>query len=462
LGEENKISKYINNMLRDKKIKLNPSDYIKLFNIKECILQMHHLEIGLRRQLHKLGFPDIELIYIDGQHYIKKDDLANYRFNNGKIRQIIKKLRVELKKYQRYFLALKKKDFSKSSLNKLTENFQQFIRAVERPFILIDIPVYCEAYFESKVLDKLKNAGMSPEEFNILSTPLYTSYFKRRYLDLIKVRRGLMTRVQFKSKWQWSNMALFYYLSFDDDFIQKQLKDITDPVKELGEIKMKSNHERKNFYATFKKLTPSLQDDAKLMQELIAIRDYRIEVFLRGCFSALNLLKILSQKMGLTYNQFINLTFKEIICKNIPLNLNMRLKGYAIIGENIYTGKELKKLWHLFNKKADLKVVTGTPASKGIVRGRVRIILKGEDAHKLQKGEVLITEQTTPDYLASIRYAAAIVTNIGGLTCHAAVISREFNIPSVVGTSNATQVFKDGDLVEVNANHGWVRKIKQA
>jgi len=64
--------------------------------------------------------------------------------------------------------------------------------------------------------------------------------------------------------------------------------------------------------------------------------------------------------------------------------------------------------------------------------------------------------------LASIRYAAAIVTNIGGLTCHAAVISREFNIPSVVGTSNATQVFKDGDLVEVNANHGWVRKIKQA
>jgi len=128
--------KYINNMARDKKIKLNPSDYIKLFNIKECVLQMHHLEIGLRRQSHKFGYPDIELIYIAGQHYIKKDDLANYRFNNGQIRQAIKKLRVALKKYQQYFLVLKKKNFSKLSLNQLTKNFQQYIQTLNtEPFV---------------------------------------------------------------------------------------------------------------------------------------------------------------------------------------------------------------------------------------------------------------------------------------------------------------------------------------
>ena len=450
--------KYINNMARDKKIKLNPSDYIKLFNIKECVLQMHHLEIGLRRQSHKFGYPDIELIYIAGQHYIKKDDLANYRFNNGQIRQAIKKLRVALKKYQQYFLVLKKKNFSKLSLNQLTKNFQQYIQTLERPFVLIDIPVYCEAYFESKVLDKLEDAGMGPEEFNILSTPLHASYFKRRHLDLIKVKRSRMTKVQFKDRWQWSNMALFYYLPFDDNFIQQQLQEIVDPAKELKELKTKSHLERKSFYAIYAKLTQSLRDDAKLMQELIAIRDYRIEVFLRGCFCALSLFKALSQKMGLTYDQFINLTFKEIVDKKIPDDLDARLQGYAIIGKNIYTGKELEKLWRLFNKKPKLNQVTGTPASKGIVRGRVRIILKGEDAHKLQKGEVLIAEQTTPDYLASIKKAAAIITNIGGLTCHAAIVSREFNIPAVVGTGNATLVFKDGDLVEVNANHGWVRK----
>ena len=67
---------------------------------------------------------------------------------------------------------------------------------------------------------------------------------------------------------------------------------------------------------------------------------------------------------------------------------------------------------------------------------------------------------TRPDYIAGMKKAAAIVTNEGGITCHAAIVSRELGIPCIIGTKIATQVFKDGDLVEVNANHGWVRKIK--
>ena len=66
---------------------------------------------------------------------------------------------------------------------------------------------------------------------------------------------------------------------------------------------------------------------------------------------------------------------------------------------------------------------------------------------------------TRPDYIIGIKKAAAIVTNEGGITCHAAIVSRELGIPCIIGTKIATEVFKDGDLVEVNANHGVVKKI---
>ena len=66
---------------------------------------------------------------------------------------------------------------------------------------------------------------------------------------------------------------------------------------------------------------------------------------------------------------------------------------------------------------------------------------------------------TRPELVPAMKKAAAIVTDEGGLTSHAAIVSRELGIPCVVGTKISTKIFKDGDLVEVNANHGSVRKI---
>ena len=66
---------------------------------------------------------------------------------------------------------------------------------------------------------------------------------------------------------------------------------------------------------------------------------------------------------------------------------------------------------------------------------------------------------TTPDYVMAMEKSAAIITNDGGLTCHAAIISREMGIPCIVGTNMATKALKDGDLVEVDANKGVVRKL---
>ncbi len=101
----------------------------------------------------------------------------------------------------------------------------------------------------------------------------------------------------------------------------------------------------------------------------------------------------------------------------------------------------------------------GFAASLGKAYGRVKVVMSNEDAKKVEKGDVLVIPMTRPEHVPYMKLASAIVTDDGGITCHAAIVSRELGKPCVIGTKIATQIFKDGDMVEVNANHGIVRKI---
>ncbi len=110
-------------------------------------------------------------------------------------------------------------------------------------------------------------------------------------------------------------------------------------------------------------------------------------------------------------------------------------------------------------------ILHGTVACKGTARGRVITFRFDESDHHLEKmdtmeaGQIIVTEQTHPNILTAIDKAAAIVTDEGGMLCHAAIVSRERRIPCVIGTRFATANLKDGDLVEVNAIEGWVRRL---
>ena len=78
----------------------------------------------------------------------------------------------------------------------------------------------------------------------------------------------------------------------------------------------------------------------------------------------------------------------------------------------------------------------------------------------MNKGDILVTRMTTPPpIMAGIKNAGAIITDEGGITCHAAIISREFGIPALIGTQIATQILKDNDLVEINFDKGSAQKI---
>ena len=101
-------------------------------------------------------------------------------------------------------------------------------------------------------------------------------------------------------------------------------------------------------------------------------------------------------------------------------------------------------------------ILQGLPASHGVVTGKVEIISGLEELGKVQAGEILVTKMTNPEYVPAMKRAGAIVTDEGGMTSHAAIVSREMGIPCIVGTINATEKLKDGDIITVDATKGAV------
>lgn len=129
--------------------------------------------------------------------------------------------------------------------------------------------------------------------------------------------------------------------------------------------------------------------------------------------------------------------------------------------ESSLVGKDATEF---IKKHEELNEVTecdlrGMPASLGNARGKVFICRSLEEINNFEEGCVLVTSMTRPEYLPAMKKACAIVTDEGGITCHAAIVSRELKIPCIIGTKNATKTLKNGMLVEVKANHGIVRVL---
>ena len=103
----------------------------------------------------------------------------------------------------------------------------------------------------------------------------------------------------------------------------------------------------------------------------------------------------------------------------------------------------------------------GFSANKGVVRGIVKVVMNSSEFHKIHPGDILVTAMTSVDFVPVMEKAGAFVTNEGGVTSHASIVSREMNKPCIIGTKIATQVLKDGDEVEVNADEGIVKILRR-
>ena len=122
--------------------------------------------------------------------------------------------------------------------------------------------------------------------------------------------------------------------------------------------------------------------------------------------------------------------------------------------------KDIDSIESFWNKNTGIKEVKGNIAFKGKVKGKVNIISDFKNIGNFKEGDILVTGMTDPNFVPLMEKAGAIVTDAGGILCHASIVSRELKKPCIVGTQIATRVFKTGDIVEVDANKGIVKKIK--
>ena len=185
------------------------------------------------------------------------------------------------------------------------------------------------------------------------------------------------------------------------------------------------------------------------------------DIFIKSCLNALGVKR-----------EFFNLVLPEEF-PNVPAEKILRERSKGMISID---GKQNKtiSLEHFARENSNynfegleyshkiIDEIRGQIGNKGIVKGRVVIVKNYRQADNVKQGDVIVSPMTTPDFLQAMKKASAFVTNEGGIICHAAIVAREMKKPCIMGTKIATQVLKDGDLVEVDADKGIVRIIERA
>lgn len=184
------------------------------------------------------------------------------------------------------------------------------------------------------------------------------------------------------------------------------------------------------------------------------------------------LLSEIAKRLKLTRYQVQSMVKEEVKLALVNGKYNKkkiaeRLKHCAMYDEKgfekIFLGSMEKKIRGTVNDFVDKTVneFSGQTAQPGFASGAVKIIIRAKDMAKMNKGDILVSIATDPDMVPAMKKAAAIITEQGGITAHAAIVSRELGTPCIIGTKVATKVLKDGDIVEVDANNGIVRKLSK-
>jgi phosphohistidine swiveling domain-containing protein len=208
-------------------------------------------------------------------------------------------------------------------------------------------------------------------------------------------------------------------------------------------------------------------EETKGMLELIGKKRLETHALWQYAFATANILfDVIAEKIGTDVKNIPQCLSKElqtwllegeVFPKEI---LEKRQKGYQFQ----YNGNSFKVTYDIAPEVAHTEsFVRGITGYKGSVKGPVVVIHNSfegiSNMKKITEGCILVTENTNPDIVPYLGKVKAIVVEETGLLSHAAIVSREFNIPCVIGTKIATKIFKDGDIVEVDANKGIVRKI---
>lgn len=257
-----------------------------------------------------------------------------------------------------------------------------------------------------------------------------------------------------------------------EDLKKKSAKELKKELNHLANIE-KSAEQKKSSLLKRKpvdKLTKQLLDIISL---ITPFHDRRKEIFMRSIYTADSAREEIAKRFGYTREELSVFEVGEIkklesggkLDKDYSHELTKTGLFYANTKNNTWKyiiGKEAEE----FAKKelsldlSNISELKGAIASLGKAQGKVKIINGIKDMAKMEQGDILVTSVTRPEFVSIMKRAAAIITDEGGVTCHAAIVSRELGIPCIIGTKIASSVLKDGDLVDVDANNGIVRIIR--
>ncbi len=280
--------------------------------------------------------------------------------------------------------------------------------------------------------------------------------------------------------WNWMNRQLVLSVQKDPDFLKKVEQNVLDKISFIRPIfeaeRELSLEKLKRFIREFwgaypwveamwflYRLSPqelgadnsNIKKIRVLTEKLSAGTDVVMRKSLANAFPALG-----------EFSGMIRLS--EIESGKIPAlsELKKRDAGYFVVDSDFFVGLSKTDFEKRFGIELEKIVVSnefseikGNVACQGQAVGRVRRIMGHKEIGLMQSGEVLVSPMTMPDFLPAMKKAIAIVTDEGGLMSHAAIVARELGIPCIVGTRLATKAFKDGDLIEVDATNGVVKKV---
>jgi phosphohistidine swiveling domain-containing protein len=437
-------------------------------------------------------FNDFDELWDRGKEFVSK--LILDKKNKKKTLALWKRRIAELEKVHK---EIDKTNISKLSDDKLMNLFNKFTKAyfgMWSPGMIAE-PVNFGA--EKMMREELEKV-FSEKEINdfliVLCATTKLSFYAGEEISLLKIAKQMKKhrkeilegrydfkdnkRLQQHSKkyfWMLNNYYETRYLdeyyfggiikkSFEENInLDKRIKEIEDHVKESR--KKKKELIKKHKLSRYIALLSDIVDEFMLFQ------DERKKYNLMG----MHYLDVIIAEIGRRHGigvQDMKYLFPEEIEKFSKKadELKRIIKDRKELCVVVYDNNSYKILdrkpaqehyeWLFRVDIKDSDEINGVIASKGHAKGRVCLMFSVREVSRMKKGDVLVTTMTSPEFVVAMKKASAIVTDQGGLTSHAAIVSRELKIPCVIGTKIATKIFKDGDIIEVDANKGIVKKVK--
>lgn len=297
----------------------------------------------------------------------------------------------------------------------------------------------------------------------ILATPEELSFYQQEELQLFEATDLKAHHAKyFWLKNSYGSVEVLPVAYFEERQSQLSGKGKLPSQRELAQSAQKAKRELQKQY----NLPDRLMRRAKLIADNIVWQDHRKRVMSENFHYKKLLLEELGRRTYKSLDDLLHFGFDEAIQLLDGVTLQKRSAYHGVQFHDNLTvldSQQTKTYWqeYAYHKSENGGTLQGIVASNGggkMVTGKVRVLHTSHEL--LEPGEILVTAMTSPGYVFAMRHAAAVITDIGGLTSHAAIVSREIGVSCIVGTKVATQVLKTGDTVSLDPTTGTVTLIK--